>query len=128
MKFIIFILLTSNTLLAKEYIVMQAKKTFLKNLNQDELELVTNDKEKLKENMLLELNLKVGDEVKFLNRDRVSHNVRAINSDEDEFFDVRLQKPGEKHDKTIKVDRAGEYEIKCRIHPKMKMKLNVKEN
>jgi plastocyanin len=66
--------------------------------------------------------LKNGDMMHFLNRDDVTHNINVIDSD-DAAVDKGLQKPGE----TIehKFDAAGDFVVRCSIHPKMKMSVKV---
>lgn len=67
------------------------------------------------------LNVKVGDSVVFKNEDETSHNV--FSSSEAFKFNLGVEKPGESQTKTF--DAPGEGEIRCAIHPKMKIKLVV---
>lgn len=67
--------------------------------------------------------LKPGESVIFANRDDVTHNINVID-DDDEATDLGLQKPGETL--THKFDKAGQFKVRCSIHPSMKMTVNVK--
>ena len=68
------------------------------------------------------LKMKAGDTIVFKNADTVSHNIQIVNSDGDA-DDKGLQKPGE----TIKATmaKAGDYKVRCGIHPGMKIKVTV---
>jgi plastocyanin len=66
--------------------------------------------------------LKIGDTLQFDNHDDVSHNINVINSDGDA-DDQGVQKPGENI--TVKFDKAGKFEVRCAIHPRMKMSVQV---
>ena len=65
---------------------------------------------------------KVGDHVKFHNKDDVTHNINVIDA-ADNADDKGLQKPGEDIDELLA--KAGVYNVRCSIHPKMKMTINV---
>ena len=65
---------------------------------------------------------KVGDKLIFTNEDGMVHNVQVINADGDA-DDKGLQKPGQNI--TVTLDKAGTYEIRCSIHPHMKMAVTV---
>ena len=69
------------------------------------------------------LSLKSGDNIAFVNRDDVTHNINVIN-DDDDAIDLGLQKPGETLN--YKFDKTGRFKIRCSIHPSMKMTVNVK--
>ena len=60
----------------------------------------------------------------FHNSDDVIHNIMTIDED-DEPEDRGLQKPGE----TIAAsfEKPGTYQVRCAIHPKMKMVVKVTE-
>jgi len=66
------------------------------------------------------LSAKTGDTVTFKNSDDVTHNITVDGPDGDN-DDLGLQKPGESL--TTKISKAGEYNVHCHIHPKMKMKI-----
>ena len=67
------------------------------------------------------VSLAVGDTIDFVNRDTVAHNVMAAGADA---FNLGVMKPGET--KSRKFDRAGKHEVKCALHPRMKMTVEVK--
>jgi len=69
------------------------------------------------------ISIKTGDTVVFHNRDDVTHNINVIDS-EGVPEDQGLQKPGE--DITKKFDVVGHYTVRCQIHPRMKMSIEVK--
>lgn len=66
----------------------------------------------------------LGGVMRFHNSDDVTHNIMTID-ESDEPEDQGLQKPGE----TIvaKFGKAGTYQVRCAIHPKMKMTVKVAE-
>jgi plastocyanin len=66
--------------------------------------------------------LKAGDSIIFSNKDDVTHNIQVVNSDGDA-DDKGLQKPGQDIKATFA--KAGEYKVRCAIHPKMKMTVTV---
>jgi plastocyanin len=68
------------------------------------------------------LDVKIGDSVHYKNGDDVTHNVNVTDPDGNN-EDKGLQKPGETIDETFK--KAGEYDVRCSIHPKMHMKVKV---
>ena len=67
------------------------------------------------------LNAKLGDTVLFVNDDRYAHNLYSESPGFE--FNVRKQMPGDEH--SIKLDRRGTFEIRCVIHPRMKMTVIV---
>lgn len=66
--------------------------------------------------------LKTGAVMKFHNSDDVIHNIMTIDKD-DLTEDFGLQKPGEDIHATFST--PGSYQVRCSIHPKMKMTVNV---
>ncbi len=70
-----------------------------------------------------ELAVKAGDTVRFVNKDSITHNVYSQSPGN--AFDVKTQKPGESSDVVLK--SAGEVEVRCAIHPTMKLKVTVKD-
>jgi len=68
------------------------------------------------------ITVKAGDSVTFTNKDDVTHNIHVITSGGDS-EDKGLQKPGENIKETFA--KAGDYQVRCSIHPKMKMTVTV---
>jgi len=66
-----------------------------------------------------DVSAKVGDKLTFVNADTVVHNVF---SEKRTPFDIR-QSPGRSD--TVVLDTAGELEIECAIHPRMRLKVRV---
>lgn len=69
------------------------------------------------------MSVRVGEAVVFVNDDKVAHNV--MSGSKAAKFNLGLQKPGDS--KSLSFDEAGEVEIRCAIHPKMKMVIEVVE-
>ena len=68
------------------------------------------------------LSLKVGDSVTFSNSDPVKHNLTVVTPDE-ESKDLGMEQPGARV--SYAPPKAGVYDVRCSIHPKMKMKIKV---
>ena len=68
-----------------------------------------------------DLQVKVGDSVKFNNDDTVAHAVLVKGPHE---TNLGQMKPGDA--KSVSFDQAGTYDVKCAIHPKMKLTITVK--
>jgi plastocyanin len=68
------------------------------------------------------ITVKNGEMVRFINDDNVTHNI-AIKDPSGANKPGIMQKPGEQSD--VKFDQAGEHEVRCLIHPKMKMSVKV---
>jgi plastocyanin len=65
--------------------------------------------------------IKVGESIEFKNDDNVVHNVYTKS---DKFqFSIRRQVPGDS--KSVKFTAPGVYEIRCAIHPTMRMTVTV---
>jgi plastocyanin len=64
---------------------------------------------------------KVGETVTFVNADPFGHN--AYSATPGGVFDIGLQGSGER--KPIRFTSAGTFEVRCRIHPKMKMQIVI---
>lgn len=69
-----------------------------------------------------EMTINKGDTVIFKNDDPFTHNV--FSQSPGIAFELKVQKPGESSD--IKFEREGSGEVRCAIHPQMKLKLTVK--
>lgn len=70
-----------------------------------------------------ELTIKMGDSIVFKNLDEVTHNVFSVSPGME--FDIRRQAPGQSS--SIAFQREGVAEIRCSIHPKMKLIVTVKK-
>lgn len=71
-----------------------------------------------------EITVKAGATVHYHNRDDVTHNLMVLGDDED-MRDEGLQKPGESVAPTF--DKEGTFEVRCAIHPRMKMNVTVEK-
>jgi plastocyanin len=89
----------STTALSKEVIISQKGKVFSQS----------------------EVTLSKGDTITFKNDDDTSHNV--FSSSEGTKFNLGIQKQGVTS--SHKFEATGEGEIRCAIHPKMKMKVKI---
>jgi len=69
-----------------------------------------------------ELTINKGDVIVFKNDDPFTHNV--FSQSPGIAFELKVQKPGESSE--IVFAREGTGEVKCAIHPQMKLKLTVK--
>jgi plastocyanin len=67
-----------------------------------------------------DLQVKAGDSVKFTNDDTVTHAVLVKGPHE---TNLGQMKPGDA--KSVSFDQAGTYDVKCAIHPKMKLTITV---
>ncbi len=92
-------ILTGGAAQAEEWVISQKKKRFTPKV----------------------LNVKVGDTLKFVNDDRFAHNL--FSETKGFTFDVRKKMPGENHH--LKLTKRGTFEVRCVIHPRMKMTVNV---
>ena len=66
--------------------------------------------------------IKAGDDVVFSNNDDALHNIQIIDANDD-VEDRGMQKPGQ--DIKVSFPKAGQYKVRCSIHPKMKMTVTV---
>ncbi len=69
-----------------------------------------------------EITIKVGDTISFKNGDEVTHNVFSTTPGME--FDLHRQAPGASS--TIPFNKAGDVEVDCSIHPRMKLLVHVK--
>ena len=102
---------------AAEIVLLQAGKTFVRGLDEAKAKSIADNRDEIKKYSFDELKIKAGDSVEFRNVDSVKHNVFF-----DDLFNF-VQIPGSIDKQVFK--KAGTYEIKCAIHPKMKIKLVV---
>jgi plastocyanin len=68
-----------------------------------------------------ELTATVGDTVVFMNDDRFAHNIYSETPGFE--FEFRKQMPGESD--VLTLEKAGEFEVSCAIHPRMKLRIVV---
>ena len=69
------------------------------------------------------VSIKKGETLTFLNDDSVPHNIMSTSQGNE--FNLGSQPPGASTDVTFKV--AGEVQVICAIHPRMKMLVKVTE-
>ena len=67
------------------------------------------------------ITVKKGDGITFLNDDSVPHNIMSASTGNE--FNLGSQQPGSSIDVTFKV--AGDVQVICAIHPRMKMTVKV---
>ena len=70
-----------------------------------------------------DITVKAGEKVAFVNDDNVTHNVMSRTNGSK--FNLGSQKPGEHAEHTF--EDPGVVEVRCAIHPKMKMTVTVVE-
>lgn len=70
-----------------------------------------------------EITIKPGEKVVFQNDDEVTHNVFSTSKVNP--FTIKVQKPGESS--TVDFTEEGVTEVRCAIHPKMKLIVTVKK-
>ena len=68
-----------------------------------------------------EITVKTGDKLVFTNCDSVTHNVFSKSTANP--FTIKVQKPGEAS--TVEFKDEGVTEVRCAIHPKMKITVTV---
>jgi plastocyanin len=68
-----------------------------------------------------EVTIKVGDDVVFVNDDNITHNI--LSNSAGNAFNLGSQAPGATVSYAFK--NAGEVDVGCGIHPRMKLKVNV---
>jgi plastocyanin len=68
-----------------------------------------------------EITMRVGDSVTFVNRDVYTHNVYSQTKGNE--FDVGAQLPSQAY--TIRFTTPGTVQVRCAIHPKMKLTVIV---
>ena len=70
-----------------------------------------------------EITVKPGDKLVFTNCDSVTHNV--FSTSDANPFTIKVQKPGEAT--AVEFKDEGVTEVRCAIHPKMKITVTVKK-
>lgn len=81
--------------------------------------IVQQDKAFSQEQVVIE----AGDRIVFSNRDGVTHNLFSRSPGFE--FEVKVQLPGQ--DTPVSFERAGVAEVRCAIHPEMKLRVIVEE-
>jgi plastocyanin len=79
--------------------------------------------QKNREFLTKEITLKPGEKIEFCNSDDVTHNVFSKSAANP--FNLKTQKPGEST--VIEFKQEGVTEVRCAIHPAMKLKITVKQ-
>ena len=69
-----------------------------------------------------EITIKPGEKIVFRNSDDVTHNV--FSNSKVNPFHIKIQQPGSSS--TVQFDQEGVTEVRCAIHPKMKLLVTVK--
>jgi plastocyanin len=69
-----------------------------------------------------QITIKPGEQVVFKNNDNVTHNV--FSNSKINPFHIKIQQPG--HSSTVQFTNEGVTEVRCAIHPKMKLMVTVK--
>jgi len=70
-----------------------------------------------------EVSLRSGDRIVFRNDDSVVHNVYSVTPGFE--FEIKTQLPGQSADERF--SGQGEAEVRCAIHPQMKLKVKVEK-
>jgi plastocyanin len=70
-----------------------------------------------------EISIKPGESIVFKNADAVTHNVFSVSPGME--FDIRRQAPGASS--TVVFSKEGVAEVRCSIHPRMKLIVTVKK-
>lgn len=78
--------------------------------------------QKNKEFSKTEITIKPGEKVVFQNEDSVTHNV--FSNSKINPFHIKIQQPG--RSSTVQFADEGVTEVRCAIHPKMKLTVNIK--
>src|SRR5437868_861187 len=69
------------------------------------------------------ITIKLGDSINFKNADAVTHNVFSVSQGME--FDIRRQAPG--GSSTVAFQKEGVAEVRCSIHPRMKLLVTVQK-
>ena len=78
--------------------------------------------QKNKEFSQTEITIKPGEKIVFNNGDTVTHNV--FSNSKVNPFHIKIQQPGSSS--TVQFENEGVTEVRCAIHPKMKLMVTVK--
>ncbi len=124
MNLSIFLVLFTSVVFGKEIRMVQSDITFLGDITDAQANEAFDNPIIEKKHKVETLEVKVGDTIKFINRDEVAHNVSGSSKGK-VLFDVKLQEPGAVNDRKIVLKEKGEITIQCAIHPKMKIKVKI---
>lgn len=113
----VIVTILCGTTHAADVVLLQAGKTFVKGVDEAKAKSIADNREEIKKYAFDELKIKAGDNVEFVNSDSVKHNVYL-----EETFNF-VQPPGSKDKHQFK--KTGNYDVRCAIHPKMKIKVTV---
>ena len=67
--------------------------------------------------------IKSGDSIEFVNQDKISHNVYSRTKGHE--FDLTVQTPGSTN--IVTFDAPGKVQVRCAIHPRMKLTVKIFE-
>lgn len=67
------------------------------------------------------LSIEIGDKLTFVNGDPYAHNVYSV--DPKGWLDLGIQEEGDRE--TVVFNDRGTFDIRCRIHPKMRVMVTV---
>jgi plastocyanin len=85
--------------------------------------LVNEEKKKFPENTLY---LKVGDTLVLMNQDKETYYINIIGPTGDNFVPIENKGAQEYHEKIKHTfTKPGEYYVRCRVHPKLRMKVLI---
>jgi plastocyanin len=70
-----------------------------------------------------EITIKPGESIVFKNEDSVTHNV--FSNSKNNAFNIKTQAPG--NSSTVTFAEEGVTEVRCAIHPKMKLTVTIKK-
>ena len=121
---LVFLLLFSVRAAATDFRLLQLNKTFVEDMSDKDAAALSADPNAVKAKKVETLKLKAGDKLTFANRDIAAHNINAT-AGADTVFDFGLQPPGAANDRSFEFKKKGEFEVRCAIHPKMKLKVVV---
>lgn len=100
-----------------DVVLIQTGKSFVQGIDETKAAAIAEDHDEVKKYTVPALKIKTGDVIHFNNVDSVKHNVML----EDHFNFI--QEPGSRE--SYQFQKAGEYDVRCAIHPKMKIKVTV---
>ena len=100
----ISLMLVSSASMANEFVINQKNKSF-----------------RISGNKVEQINIKVGDVLRFKNEDPFFHNIFSLS--DLKIYDLGSYPRGQS--KSVAYDKAGTAEVECAIHPRMYLKVIV---